>query len=203
MKASVGPEFFDAVFARDLDPWGFYTSAYERAKYLDTLNSLPHGRYRSGLEIGCATAVLGGLIAERCDRYLGVDFSEVALTDARRRHADRAEMDFVRLRFPAESPDGVFDLIVLSEILYFMNEQDVSETARAVCRLAAPDAIVLLVHWLGQSGDHVLSGDCAVDVFGSAAAACMSPLKALRRDGYRLDVLVVGRESSADQPTAR
>src|SRR5918998_4877084 len=103
MTPSVGPEFFDDIYARNIDPWDF-GSEYERLKYADTLAQLPPGRFRSGLEIGCSTGVLSGILADRCDRLLGVDFAEAALAEARRRHAGRSDLAFSRLHLPGEKP---------------------------------------------------------------------------------------------------
>ena len=100
MKPSVGPEFFNDIYARTIDPWGFETSEYERLKYADTLAQLPPRRFRSGLEIGCSTGVLSGILADRCDRLLGVDFAEAALAEARRRHAGRSNLAFSRMHLP-------------------------------------------------------------------------------------------------------
>lgn len=192
MPQSVGPEFFEAIFARDLDPWGFETSEYERAKYADTLHHLPRARYHCGLEIGCATGVLSGLLADRCQQFLGVDFSEIALAEARRKHAARDRLAFARLHFPLEAPAGRYDLIVLSEVLYFMTSTDVAATAAVVSRLAEPGATLMLVHWLGQSKDHVLSGDEAVETFVAAATDFAAVTARVIREGYRLDVLATG-----------
>lgn len=191
MRPSVGPDFFNDIFARDVDPWGFDTSAYERDKYADTLANLPREHYRSGIELGCATGVLSGFLAERCDRLVGIDFAEVALAEARRRHAGRTDLTFERLHLPHEAPSGSFDLIVLSEILYFMNRADVGAMAKLVRGIAEPGATLILVHWLGQSADHLLSGDEAAEAFTAAAARFAKVARAFRREGYRLDVLAV------------
>ena len=191
MAASVGPAFFDGIYRRNLDPWGFETSTYERLKYADTLAHLPHGRFRSALDIGCSTGVLSGLLAERCDHLLGVDFADVALAEARRRHGGRRGLTFTRLHLPGERPDGQFDLIVLSEILYFMDRQDVAATAQVVADVGESGASVILVHWLGQSADHLLHADDAVEAFIAAIATSAAPVTNVRREGYRLDVLRV------------
>jgi predicted TPR repeat methyltransferase len=191
MTASVGPEFFNDIYARNLDPWGFETSEYERRKYADTLAHLPQDRYRAGLEIGCSIGVLSGFLADRCDRLVGVDFAEAALAEARRRHAGRSGLAFARMHLPGEAPAGHFDLIVLSEILYFMDRGDVEATARVVSQVSEPGATVILVHWLGKSADHALHADEAVETFVAATAAFASPTKSVRREGYRLDVLRV------------
>jgi len=192
MTPSVGPEFFNAIYARNLDPWSFDTSEYERRKYADTLAHLPQDRYRAGLEIGCSIGVLSGILAERCDRLLGVDFAKAALAEARRRNAGRCGVAFARVHLPREEPAGRFDLVVLSEILYFMDRGDVEATARLVSRLSERGATVILVHWLGKSADHPLHADEAVETFVAATTGFASPAISVRRKGYRLDVLRVG-----------
>jgi predicted TPR repeat methyltransferase len=199
MNPSVGPEFFNDIYARNIDPWGFETSEYERLKYADTLAQLPPGRFRSGLEIGCSTGVLSGILADRCDRLLGVDFAEAALAEARRRHAGRSDLVFSRMHLPGEKPAGHFDLIVLSEILYFMDRADVQATARVVGQLGELGATVILAHWLGNSADHPLHADEAVEAFIVAASNFASPVKNVRREGYRLDLLQIASEGD-DEP---
>ncbi len=51
---SLPPSYFDERYAKNLDPWDFETSDYERAKYVATLDALPRARYSSALEVGCS-----------------------------------------------------------------------------------------------------------------------------------------------------
>lgn len=90
-----------------------------------------------------------------------------------------------------QEPAGRFDLIVLSEILYFMDRGDVEATARVVSQVSEPDATVILVHWLGKSADHPLHADEAVITLVAATTAFASQTKSVRREGYRLDALRV------------
>ena len=73
---------------RNLDPWKFATSAYERGKYTLTLNAMPNSRYRSALEVGCSIGVLTRSLASRCDAVVAIDAAQTALVEARRRCAD-------------------------------------------------------------------------------------------------------------------
>jgi hypothetical protein len=41
------PEYFDALYTADPDPWKFAVSPYEREKYALTLEAMPKPRYRS------------------------------------------------------------------------------------------------------------------------------------------------------------
>ena len=55
---SIEPEYFEALYKDKGDPWEFETSAYEAAKYDETLAALPKERFESALEVGCANGVL-------------------------------------------------------------------------------------------------------------------------------------------------
>lgn len=172
----------DALYRNNADPWNFLTSAYEREKYQRTMASLPRGHYRYALEVGCSIAVLGRMIAARCDHYLGVDASRRALSHAER-HA-RPNMRFREYWLPNQFPQGDFDLVVLSEILYFLCPQDVTRLARQVS-IAAPAGDILCVNMLGAT-DRELDGTTAVGIFG---AALNRPQVCTRMaGGYRIDV---------------
>ena len=66
-RQTLKPEYFDALYTADPDPWNFAASPYEQAKYALTLNAMPKPRYRSALEVGCSIGVLTRLLASRCD----------------------------------------------------------------------------------------------------------------------------------------
>ena len=83
-RPTLKPEYFDALYAADPDPWNFAASPYEQAKYALTLNAMPKPRYRSALEVGCSIGVLTRLLASRCDAVLAID---AARTPARRGEA--------------------------------------------------------------------------------------------------------------------
>jgi hypothetical protein len=95
------------------------------------------------------------------------------------------------LQVPDEWPDQRFDLIVLSEVLYFLSPSDVDRCARRAVDSLLSGAKVLLVNWLGQSDDPC-SGDQAADRFIAATTAMTGSLTVTvqdRRPRYRLDLL--------------
>ena len=51
-RPTLKPEYFEALYTADPDPWNFAASPYEQAKYTLTLNAMPKPRYRSALEVG-------------------------------------------------------------------------------------------------------------------------------------------------------
>ena len=180
--------YFEDIYRENPDPWGFATSGYERAKYKATLGALPKDRYGRAFEIGCSIGVFTRMLAERCDRLLAVDAAEAPLAEARRRSADTPQVEVRRMRLPDEFPDGAFDLVVVSEVLYYLNGQDVKAVARRVAEALLPGGEAVLVHWTGPHAlPQPLSGDEASEVF--IAAAGLSVARQERAETYRLDVL--------------
>lgn len=176
---SATPEDCDALYRDDPDPWNFRDSPYEHAKYRATLDFLPRARYGHILEVGCAIGVLGRLLAGRCDRYLGIDASARALDEARR--GAPPNMDFRLICVPEAFPDGPFDLVVLSEILYFLCARDVRLLASRIAR----SADVILVNWTGST-DRDLQGPEAAELF--AAAFGRQPDRVTEVRHFRVDI---------------
>ncbi len=187
-----GAAYFDRLYQSDPDPWKFASSAYERDKYTATLDALDGRRSANALEIGCSIGVFTHRLAAHCDALLAVDISAPPLRRARRLCRDQTHVRFRQLVIPADWPDGVFDLVVLSEVLYFMAPADVARTARRVVGSLAPSGRVLLVNWLGRTGT-CCDGDAAVNIFIQACGDTLVPVVVRRNPSYRLDLLEPGR----------
>ncbi len=186
---SLDTGYFDRLYAADADPWRFETSAYEQAKYADTIAALPRQRYTHGVEIGCSIGVLTEQLAARCDQLLGVDVAAAALATARRRCARLDHVDFALLALPSQRRDGQFDLIMLSEVLYYFDPPTIAAVADAVIAMAAPGADIVLVHWLGPTPDYPMTGDAAVAAFLAAIGPRADLMKQHRHADYRFDCL--------------
>ncbi len=186
MAKSLEAGYFDALYAGDPDPWKFTTSAYEDAKYNATLAALPRARYANAVEIGCSIGVLTERLAARCDALLGTDVARAALDAAAARCRDRGNVTFAVSTLPATPPPGRFDLIMLSEVLYYFDRDGVRAMAAAVAAMAAPDADIMLVHWLGPTPDYPLDGETAVTTFLADLPSATVGAQA-RTPDYRLD----------------
>ena len=189
-RASLTPEYFKALYASDPDPWRFATSDYEREKYAHTLDALPAPRFASALEVGCSIGVLTRALADRCDCLLSLDVAEVALAQARTRCADAPHVRFDLAQVPRDWPveAGPFDLILLSEVLYYLSLADIDAVAAACHASLAPGASVLLVHWTGET-NYPVTGDEAAERFIAGMAGVAKVTRQERRPEYRLDVL--------------
>jgi SAM-dependent methyltransferase len=153
--------YFDRIYARYADPWGLTSRWYEQRKSAITLACLPRERYRCALEPGCATGHFTRLLAERCERVLAVDISPAAVESARARVAHLPHVMVGQADLPHETPDGRFDLIVVSELLYYFSDEDLKTVIDALTERLEPDGDLVAVHhrhsegYLGYDGFNV------------------------------------------------
>ena len=183
--------YFEDLYASDPDPWRFATSAYEAEKYAATMDALPGADYRHALEIGCSIGVLTRRLAARCRKLLSLDAAEGALGQARDRCGDLPDVTFMRALVPADWPDGAFDLVLLSEVVYYLDRDDVGRLVDHVRAAMRDGGDIILVHWLGLT-NYPLTGDEAAELFISRSSAFARVLRQERGERYRIDVLRVG-----------
>jgi SAM-dependent methyltransferase len=187
MTRSLPPAYFEDIYARDPDPWRFATSEYERAKYDATLNALtPAEPFARALEVGCSIGVLTQRLAPLCESLLAIDVAEAALAQARARCAALGHVAFARTAIPQEWPMGTFDLILFSEVLYYLSPDDLAATARLTQASLRPGGTALLVHYTRPT-NYPATGDGASEAF--IAATGFSPILLQVEAEYRLDLL--------------
>ena len=186
---SWGADVFDRLYASDPDPWGFATSPYEADKYRDTLDLLecaaPGRRFTRALELGCSIGVFTAMLAPRCDELIGIDAAAAAVDAARRRCVASPQVQISCGMLPAAWPDGSFDLLVVSELLYFLSASDLARLAHAARDALAADALVLLANWTGPT-DTPHTGDAAAERFIAELGWAYGETR--RQDRYRLDL---------------
>jgi hypothetical protein len=162
------PTYFDAMYADSVDPWGFASRWYERRKYALTLAALPRERYQRGFEPGCSIGVLTGLLAGRCDYLLATDVAGAAVAGARQAVASYDWVDVAERAVPHDWPDGGFDLIVLSEIGYYLDADDLEVLLDRTVASLEPGGTLAAVHWRHPVADYPLRGDDVHDLLGSS-----------------------------------
>ncbi len=187
-RPTLSPEYFDSLYTADIDPWKFAASPYERGKYTLTLNAMPKPRYRSAFEVGCSIGVLTRSLASRCDAVLAVDASQTALLEARRRCADLPGIRFEQMFVPEQWPEAMFELILLSEVVYYLSPEDVARLAARVVSSLTKGGSVILVHWTGPT-NYPLGGDEATDLFIERIGSACVVKRGDRYRQFRLDVL--------------
>ncbi len=185
---SLLPDYFDAVYAANVDPWNFAASPYEAAKYAATLAALPRAHYGNAFEAGCSIGVFTAQLARRCGALLAADVSSQALAAARERCAGLGNVRFEQRRLPAEFPAGPFDLILVSEVGYYFSLPDLRVFCRQVADGLTPGGQALLVHWTPLVHDYPLTGDEVHEAFRQETAGSLRLLREERAEKYRLDL---------------
>lgn len=196
---SLTPEYFDALYNLESDPWKFETSAYEAEKYAATLAALPK-RYRSALEIGGSIGVLTEQLATRCDSLLSLDVSAMAQQKAIARCQSLANVRFQLMQVPQAYPAEQFDLTVLSEVGYYWCWEDLQKAQQLMLHHLEPGGHLLLVHWTPYAAyyDNPLSGDEVHEAFLALPSSQLKHLGGDRAEKYRLDLFE--RVGSTMQP---
>ncbi|OIN80904.1 SAM-dependent methyltransferase [Mycobacterium malmoense] len=164
MIARLPDAYFDRMYEGTDDPWELSTRWYERRKYAITLALLPHRRYRHAFEPGCSIGTLTARLARRCDRVTAVDVVDAAVrtADARLREAGcRDRVTLSRCSLDAAWPPGPFDLLVLSEVAYYLDAATLAAVLRRECPRLRPGANVVAAHWRHVVADYPLTGDAA------------------------------------------
>jgi predicted TPR repeat methyltransferase len=185
---SRGPEHFQRLYQASQDPWQYCTNPYEQAKYRRTVASLGQRRFCSAFEAGCSIGILTRLLAPHCEALLAVDIVEEPLRKARAACAHQPWVRFERMRIPAEWPGDAFNLVVLSEVLYFLSPADIAAVADRIRTTLVSDGVVLLVNWRGRSDDPC-TGDEASDIFLERTQHWLHSQTHYHDDDYRLELL--------------
>ncbi|HEV2809026.1 MAG TPA: glycosyltransferase, partial [Acidimicrobiales bacterium] len=157
-RASYPASYFEDMYKDDPDPWGFSTRWYERRKYAITLASLPRERYRRAFEPACSIGVLTEGLALRCDELIASDSAQTPVDDARKRLIDHPHVTVEVQEVPREWPEGRFDLVVLSEFVYFLDDADLALLVERTMESLDSDGHVIAVHYL-PAGKIVQSAD--------------------------------------------
>ncbi|TYC52502.1 methyltransferase domain-containing protein [Rhodobacterales bacterium] len=172
-------DHFETLYRTSEDPWNYETSIYEREKYAETLRCLGGRRYLHGIEIGCSIGVLSADLAPLCQRFTGVDLNERAASRARARLSPLPGTEIVVAEIPGSWPAGRYDLIVLSEVLYFLSEDQIGMLAGKIATDWLHQGDCVVVNWLGDTRTP-LSGLEASDAFRRALARHVSFTDRLR-----------------------
>jgi 2-polyprenyl-3-methyl-5-hydroxy-6-metoxy-1,4-benzoquinol methylase len=164
LSTRLSDAYFDRLYADADDPWQLSTRWYEQRKYAITLALLPRRRYRHAFEPGCSIGTLTEQLAQRCDHVTAVDVADAALrgADARLRDAGcRNRVTLAQSSLDAAWPPEPFDLVVLSEVAYYLEADSLAALLRNEIARLQPGATVVAAHWRHPVADYPLSGDAA------------------------------------------
>lgn len=178
---------FDQLYTSTPDPYGVLERWYEARKLSLVMASLPRPRYRHAFEPACGIGELTVSLATRCERVLASDFSARALQAAQVRTRELPNVQLALQDLPGQwpRPDGGFDLIVLSELGYFLDAQAMRGVARCCEQTLRADGTLLACHWKHDFDDRQLS---TAFVHGTLAALGWAGFAFYEDADFRLDV---------------
>jgi len=179
-------EYFEELYAASRDPWNFETSDYEREKYRRTLDVLGGRRFRRALEVGASIGVFTEMLAGGCDELLAVDVSEKAVAAARERLQGQQHVTVERRTLPEEMPEGPFDLILASEVLYYFTREEMIAMLYGFETMLAPGGALLAVHWRRETRTYPLQGDEVHELLASHTSLALT--ESVSEPDYRLDL---------------
>ena len=184
-------------FFRETDPWD-YGSAYEQEKYAFQLELLPDGPIETALELACAEGRFTERLAPRVKRLIATDISATALARAAQRCKEHGNTQFQRLDLAADPLPRELDLIVCSEVLYYLDDE--AELRRVAERLAAalrPGGSLITAHALKLKDDMTSTGFDWDTPWGAktisrvlSAVPTLAPKRSLRTALYRVERFV-------------
>ena len=119
VPAEMRPDHFSHFFDEG-DPFGFDVNPVERLKFRRTLEICGEGPLGRVLELGCAVGSFTELLAPRATEVLALDVSPAAVAQVARRLRDDPHVRVEAMTIPAEFPGGTFDLVVASDVLYYL-----------------------------------------------------------------------------------
>lgn len=180
-------EYFEQMYEDSADPWSLSERIYERRKYDLTVASLPRQHYRRAFEPGCSIGMLTAKLATRCDDLIAIDSIAAPLAEAGRRAPDAT---FRVGTMPTDWPEGTFDLIVISELLYYLSAADRKATLDRAIESLELGGHLVAVHWRHNFEVATCNGDTVHEEL-LARPQWQPVVQHLERD-FRLEVVERG-----------
>ncbi|CAN5529077.1 SAM-dependent methyltransferase [soil metagenome] len=183
--------YFDGMYGADPDPYGMRTRWYEERKRAVLMASLPHPRYGRAYEPGCGAGELTIDLAARCGDVLASDFSDKALASARARATGLSNVRFQRHVLPQDWPrdEPPFDLIVVSELGYFLDEESMEMLAACCAHALSAGGVLVACNWRPAFAERALSTDAVHEAFAATGL-----VRSVRHDEADFLLEVWGRD---------
>ncbi len=178
---------FEARYRAEPDPWGYTQSAYERDKYAATLDACGPGPFSRALELGGSIGVFSAPLAPRCLLLDTLDLAPTAVASARTRLDGQAHVQPSVGEIPQDVPSGPYDLVVASEVLYYLESERFARTLTRLAEVLDRGGRIVAVHWRPTGPERPLS---AAKVHRTLRAQpWLASLRADAHPSYLLDVL--------------
>ena len=146
-QASAYDRAYWQQFYATANPWRLTQSNLEPMKYDLTLALAGEGPFTSALEMGCGEGLFTHRLAPRCCELLAVDIAARAVARARERCSNLPNVVCAPARLPAEYPEGLFNLVVASDVLYYWTPADLTAAIPTIEASLAPGGRLVALHY--------------------------------------------------------
>jgi len=122
---------------------------------------LPKAQYHNAIELGCGNGVFSALLASRCQALLSMDGNKQAVQLAKQHLAESAHLNVIQGVIPNALPTAKshFDLIIISEILYYLSPNDIDIVITWITQNLAVGGTLLCCHWRYAIDGFVMTGE--------------------------------------------
>jgi SAM-dependent methyltransferase len=190
-------EHFDRMYAHSTDPWGLAHSWYEHRRHAIMLALLPYQRYRHAFEPGCSIGVLTERLTYRAQYVTATDVAIAALDGTSRRlraGGRREQVTLLRRSIDEPWPPGPFDLVVLSEVCYYLHADALRGMLDRECLRLMRGATVVASHWRRPLHGYPMTGDHTQDII--AATPGLHMIGSYRDADVAIEVFDTGTAAS-------
>ncbi|MBD0415272.1 class I SAM-dependent methyltransferase [Oryzicola mucosus] len=156
MRTIIDAAGFEAKFQENIDPWNYAASPFEAYKRRALLRAAGDRIYGRALELACANGETTRALAPQCLRLLAVDASPTVLKGARNASKGYNRVTFRLALLPRATPRGPFDLIVASEIFYYLKPGDLRRLLPKLYRSLAPGGRLVVLHHIRDFDDAAI-----------------------------------------------
>lgn len=112
--------YFDHSKYKNNDPWDTM-SDYEKKRTKTIVNLLNNRKYKHCLDVGCADGSITVRLKNFCTKITAIDISKKIIDRAIRTYKEE-NIDFKVLNIRTGILEDMYDLIIVSEVLYYLGE---------------------------------------------------------------------------------
>lgn len=152
-------EYFEQLYQHNDDPWSYANRWYEQRKRNICLSLLTQPHYQNALELGCSNGIFSQQLAERCQALHCVDANARAVELAKKRLASHAHVKVLQHVLPHEFPQHQYDLIVISEIAYYLTQAELLKLIALSEQYLSEQGSLLICHWRYDIDGFELNGE--------------------------------------------
>ncbi|MGI8846775.1 MAG: class I SAM-dependent DNA methyltransferase [Candidatus Dormibacteria bacterium] len=141
-----GPaSYFDRLYGMSEDPFSLETSRYDARKRRVVLDMVGRKSHHAALDAGCGTGMIANALVPHCRSVVAVDFSAVAVARARKRNQHPEIVEFSQADLVHFRTAHPVDLVVCSEVLYYLEGGALDAAVSNLHASCAPDAWLIVV----------------------------------------------------------